>query len=105
MDNMSGITLGNGYDSILIIVNQLSKVRHHLPCHTPSDAKQTATLNLQQVHKLYDLPTYKTSDKGTQFTSKFWTDFCQQLRIKAGMSNAYHLERDGHKERLNTVIE
>lgn len=46
-----------------------------------------------------------TSDRGTHFTSPFWTWLCQQLKFQARMSNAYHPETDGQSERLNAVME
>lgn len=98
MDFVSGLPKSEGFDAILVVVDRLSKMRHLIPCDTTVDAEQTAILYLQHVWKLHGLPAYITSDRGTQFTSKFWRSLCQQLQIEARMSTAYHPETDGQTE-------
>lgn len=86
-------------------MDRLTKMRHLIPCHTTTDAKQVAKLFLHNVWKLHGLPTHVTSDRGTQFTAKFWKTLCQQLKIEARMSTAYHPETDGQTERINAIME
>lgn len=105
MDFVSGLPESQGYNAILVIVDRLSKMRHLIPCDSTVDAEQTATLYLQHVWKLHGLPTHITSDRGTQFTSRFWKSLCQQLKIEAKMSTANHPKTDGQTERVNAVIE
>jgi hypothetical protein len=47
------------------------------------------------------------SDRGTYFTTYFWTEFCRLLGIKLKLSSAYHPhpQTDGQTEHLNKVIE
>ncbi|KAH8152704.1 uncharacterized protein LAJ45_02928 [Morchella importuna] len=89
----------------MVIVDRLTKIRHLLPCNTTVNAEDVAQLYLRNVWKLHGLPTHITSDRGTQFTAKFWKEFCKHLSIEARMSTAFHPETDGQTERLNAVME
>lgn len=80
-------------------------MRHLIPCHTSVHAEQTAFLYLQHVWKQHGQPNYITSDRGTQFTSKFCLALYEQLKFQARMSMAYHPETDSQTKRLNAVIE
>lgn len=80
-------------------------MRHLIPCDTSVDAEQTANMYLQYVWKLHRLPTNIRSECGTQFTSKFPKSLCQQLKIEARISSAYHPETDDRTERLNTIMD
>jgi hypothetical protein len=45
------------------------------------------------------------SNRGPQFTSKFWAAFCHHLSIERRLSTAYHLQIDGQTERQNQTLE
>jgi transposase InsO family protein len=44
------------------------------------------------------------SDRGTQFTSKFWMSLQQAMGTKLDFSTAYHPQSDGQTERVNKVL-
>lgn len=90
MDFVSGIPESKEFNAILVIVDRLTKMRQLIPCDTSADAERTAQLDLQTIWKLRGLPTHITSDRRTQFISKFWKSLCQQLKIETRMSTAYH---------------
>jgi hypothetical protein len=45
------------------------------------------------------------SDRGTQFTSRFWGKLNESLETKLNFSSAYHPQTDGQKERTNQILE
>jgi transposase InsO family protein len=45
------------------------------------------------------------SDRGTQFTSKFWERFHETLDTQFHFSSAYHPQTDGQAERVNQILE
>lgn len=100
MDFVSGQPTSNTYNCGLVVVDRLSKMRHLIPCHTAVDAEETEKLYLHNVRKLHGLPFHITSDRGTQFMSRFWKALCKQLKIQARMSVAYHPEIERQTERL-----
>jgi transposase InsO family protein len=44
------------------------------------------------------------SDRGTQFTSKFWEKLHESMDMKLNFSSAYHPQTDGETERVNQVL-
>lgn len=105
MDFVTGLPKSENYDTIMVIVDQLTKMGHLWHCNTTVNSEDVAQLYLQNVWKLNALPTHVTSDRGKQFTGKFWKTLCKHLGIEASMSTAFHLETDGQTERLNAVME
>ena len=45
------------------------------------------------------------SDRGSQFTSRFWNSFHENMDTKLNFSSAYHRQKDGQTERTNQVLE
>ncbi|KAH0607354.1 uncharacterized protein H6S33_002388 [Morchella sextelata] len=105
MDFVTGLPESEGYDTIMVVVDRLTKMRHLLPCNTTVNSEDVAQLYLRNIWKLHELPTHVTSDHGTQFTAKFWKALCKHLDIEARMSIAFQPEIDGQTERLNPVME
>jgi transposase InsO family protein len=44
-------------------------------------------------------------DRGSQFTSRFWRSFHENMNTKLNFSTAYHPQTDGQTERTNQVLE
>jgi len=105
LDFIVKLPISNGFDSILVVVDRFSKMCHLIPCNETIDAPQTADLLLKNVFKLHGLPMDMVSDRGTQFTSKFWTSLCEQLGIQRKLSTAAHPQTDGQTERTNQTLE
>ena len=73
MDFIAGLPWSNGYNAILVMVCQLTKMRHFMPCRDTCTAEQLADLYTYAYHVfcLYGLRKSIVSDRGTQFTAKF----------------------------------
>ena len=52
----------------------------------------------------YGLPDRIISDRDTKFTLMFWKELAKALKIRLGMSTAFHPQTDGQTERVNRVI-
>jgi hypothetical protein len=61
-----------GHDSIWVIVDWLTKVAHFLPVRTNYGGEKLARLYVDNIVKLHGVPSRIVSDRGTQFTSRFW---------------------------------
>jgi len=62
----------NGYDSIWVIVDRLTKVAHFIPVNTTYTGAKLAELYMSRIVCLHGVPKKIVSDRGTQFTSHFW---------------------------------
>jgi hypothetical protein len=62
----------NGYDSIWVIVDCLSKVAHFILVKTTYKCSKLAELYIARIVCLHGVPKKIEYDRGMQFTSKFW---------------------------------
>jgi hypothetical protein len=93
------------HDSILVIVDQLTKVAHFLPVHTNDKAHKYAELYIGRIVCLHGLPRKIVSDRGAQFVAIFWEQLQESLGTKLVRSSAYHPQTDGQTERVNQILE
>ena len=94
-----------GNNSIWVIVDRLTKVAHYLPVRTNYGGGKLAQLYVDNIVKLHGVPSRIVSDRGTQFTSKFWKSLHKAMGTKLDFSSAYHPQTDGQTERVNQIME
>jgi hypothetical protein len=94
----------NGYDSIWVIVDRLSKVAHFIPVKTTYKCSKLAELYIARIVCLHGVPKKIVFDRGTQFTSKFWEKLHESMDTKLNFSLAYHPQTDGQTERVNQIL-
>jgi transposase InsO family protein len=90
-----------GYDSIWIIVDRLTNVAHFIPVKMTYSRPQLAELYMLRIVCLHGVPMKIVSDRGTQFTSKFWEGLHETLDTQLCFSFAYHPQT----ERVNQIFE
>jgi transposase InsO family protein len=91
----------HGYDTIMCIVDSLTKRTHFIPTHTIINTEGTALLFLKEVWKHHGTPQVVVSDRGPQFVTAFTCELYKLLGIKLAMSTAYHPQT----ERVNQELE
>jgi hypothetical protein len=62
----------DGYDSIWVIVDHLTKVAHFIPVKTTYTGARLAELYISRIVCLHGVAKKIVLDRGTQFTSRFW---------------------------------
>src|SRR5579883_2484423 len=106
MDFVNGLPrTKNGNDSIWVIVDRLTKVAHFIPVRICYSGDKLAQLYIDNIVKLHGVPSRIVSDRGTQFTSKFWKSLHKAMGTKLDFSSAYHPQTDGQTERINQIME
>jgi hypothetical protein len=95
----------DGYDSIWVIVDRLTKVAHFIPVKTTYSGAQLAELYMSRIVCLHGVPKKIVLDRGTQFTSRFWKRLHESMDTKLNISSAYYPQTDGQTERTNQVLE
>ena len=96
---------GTQYDTILTVVDRFTKMSHFIPTRKNSTAEEFSHLFIQEIVKHHSIPSSIVSDRGSIFTSKFWTTLTKSLGIKTRLSTAYHPQTDSQTERHNHTIE
>jgi hypothetical protein len=95
----------DGYDSIWVIVDRLTKVAHFIPVCTTYTGAKLAELYMSRIVCLHGVPKKIVSDRGTQFTSRFWEKLHESMDTKLNFSSAYHPQTDGQTERTNQILD
>ena len=95
MDFVTGLPIstdwkGESDDSILVIVDRLMKMVHYEPVKVTIDAPGLAEVIIDVVVWHHGLPNLIVTNKGSLFTSKFWSSLCYFLGIKRRLSTAFH---------------
>jgi hypothetical protein len=80
----------DGYDSIWVVVDRLTKVAHFIPVKTTFTGARLAELYISRIVCLHGVPKKIVSDIGTQFTSWFWQKLHESMDTKLNFSFAYH---------------
>lgn len=94
-----------GYDAVLVVIDRLSKQAISVPCHKTVTAEQLAQLYITHVYRYYGAPESVVSDRGPQFVSRFWGEFCRILGVKLKLSTAFHPQTDGQTEIMNQYLD
>jgi transposase InsO family protein len=95
----------SGYDSIWVMVDRLTKVAHFIPIMTTYSGPQLVELYMLRIVCLHGVPKKIVSNRGTQFTSKFWERLHETLDTQLRFSSAYHPQTYGQSERVNQILE
>ena len=110
MDFLTGLPIstnwkGDSYNSILVIVDRLTKMVYYEPVKITINALGLAEVIIDVVVRYHGLPDSLVTDRGSLFTSKFWSLLCYFLGIKRRLSTAFHPQTDRQTEPQNSTME
>ena len=105
MDFIEWLPVSQGFDTILVVVDRLTKMALFIPTHSNDDVPWLARHFLEHVFSKHGTPSDIVSDRGKHFVSRFWVLLCTLLGIQSNLSTAYHPETDGQTERTNQILE
>nr|GFC58942.1 putative reverse transcriptase domain, ribonuclease H-like domain, aspartic peptidase domain protein [Tanacetum cinerariifolium] len=95
----------NGYDTIWVIVDRLTKSAHFLPIKENDPIEKLIKLYMKEVVTRHGIPVFIISDRDGRSTSLFWQALHKALGTRLDMSTAYHPETDGQSERTIQTLE
>ena len=78
------------YDSILVIIDRLTKMVYYKPVKVTINALGLAEVIFDMVVRHHRLPNSTITNKDLLFTLKFWLFLCYFLRVKRQLSTAFY---------------
>jgi hypothetical protein len=103
MDFIVGLSrTQSGYDSIWVIMDRLTKVAHFILVKTTYSGPQLTELYMSRIVCLHGVPKRIVSDRGTQFTLKFWERLHETLDTQLCFSSEASFQE--LKKRLMTAL-
>src|SRR5271168_5197739 len=89
MDFITDLPISDGYDSILVVVDQgLLKGVILCPCTKSITSEDTAQLLLDNLYKQFGLPDQIISDRGPQFAAQALCELLKLLGIKSKLTTS-----------------
>ena len=83
------------FDSIWVIGDSSTKSAHFIPVKMTYNAEKLVKLYISEIVRLHGVPLSIISDRGTQFTSKFWRTLHAELGTRLDFSTGFHPQTDG----------
>lgn len=81
LDFIEGLPKSSRFDSILVVVDKLSKYAHFVPLTHPYTAFQIALVYITNIYKLHGLPKALISNRDRIFTSQVWKELFKLLKV------------------------
>ena len=104
-DFITRLPIAQGYNSILVVVDRLTKMVHFISTTEKTLAEELARLFRDNVWKLHGLPKSIVSDRGPQFVAGIMWELNRMLGIKSKLSTVFYPQTNGQTERVNQELE
>jgi len=105
MDFIEKLSSSSGFDTILVIVDRLSKQAIFIPTHDTITSVELACLFVTHVFSKHGVPSHVMSDRGSEFVSHFFHSLGTALDIRLHFTSGYHPEANGQAEWTNQTLE
>jgi hypothetical protein len=94
----------SGADTILVVLDRLTKRAHFLPTVKTASAPDTARLFLREHVRLHGFPLSIVSDRDSRFLSAFWKAVMESQGTQVRTSTSFKPSTDGQNERSHRFI-
>jgi len=101
MDFIKKLPSSSGFNTILVIVDQLTKQVIFIPAHDTITSTDLAHLFVFHIFSEHSVPSHVTSDRGLEFMSNFFQSLSTALDMQLHFTSDYHLGGDGQTEHMN----
>jgi hypothetical protein len=105
MDFIEQLPDSEGFTTILVVVDRFTKQALFIPTHDTITSAQLAELFIIHVFSKHGIPSHVTSNRGSEFVSRFFRSLGKALNMKFQFTSGYHPEGDRQTERVNQTLE
>ena len=105
MDFIEKLPMSDGSDTILVIINHLTKQSIFILTVNTITSPMLVKLFILHVFSKHGVPSHVTSDHGMEFVSAFFRSLSKVLDMKLHFTSGYHPEGDGQTEHANQTLE
>ena len=105
MDFIEKLPMSDSSDTILVIVDHLTKQSIFIPTVDTIMSPMLAKLFILHVFSKHGIPLHITSDWGSEFVSAFFHSLRKVLDMKLHFTSSYHPEGNRQTERANQTLE
>jgi len=105
MDFIEKLPSFSGFDTILVIVDCLSKQAIFISTHDTITLAELACLFIIYVFSKHRVPSYVISNCSSEFVSHFFHSLGTALDMRLYFTSRYHLEANGQVEQTNQTLE
>jgi len=105
MDFIKQLPLSNGFTSILVVINCLSKEGIFIPTTDNATLVDVAEAFVTQVFAKHGIPLNVSSDCGLEFTSHFFHSLSSLLCMHLHFTLGHHPSANRQVERVNSTLE
>ncbi|GJS72993.1 putative reverse transcriptase domain-containing protein [Tanacetum coccineum] len=92
-------TTSNEHDTILVIIDCLTKSTHFIPTREKDSMETLTRLYIKEIVSRHGMPISIILDHDSHFTSRFWQSLQNALGTQLDMITAYHPETDEQSKR------
>ena len=105
MDFIEKLLSSSGFDTILVIVDWLTKQVIFIPAYDTITSVDLAHLFVSHVFSKHGIPSHVTSNRGSEFVSNFFWSLDTALNMWLHFTSGYHPEGDGQTKYTNQTLE
>ncbi|CAN6455047.1 unnamed protein product [Victoria cruziana] len=105
MDFIEALPRSEGMETIMVVVDRLTKHAHFVPLPRKHNVGMTAEAFQKNVGRLHGMPQTIVCDRDTVFVSTFWREFMRLAGVRLNFSTAHHPQTDGQTEVTNRTLE
>ena len=104
MDFIKKLLSSSGFDTILVIVDQLTKQIIFIPAHDTITSADLAHLFILYVFSKHSVPSHIISDRDLEFVSNFFQSLDTALDMWLHFTSDYYPEGDRQTECMDQTL-